>query len=127
MEPKKRRQDRTKAVLPVRLRGKDSSGQIFEELAHTLDLTVSGVRLGAVKREFQKLEQVTILFRQRKMDFRVVWTKKLKGSNEYQIGLEAVGSEKDAWGLAAAPEPKVREDVVAPAVDPLAVATPATT
>ncbi len=42
----RRRQDRIQAVLPVRVRGTDSSGKSFEILAHTLDLTSNGARLG---------------------------------------------------------------------------------
>src|SRR5579864_1709745 len=47
----KRRGNRTKAVLPVRIKGKDLAGQAFEEMAHTLDVTTTGVRLGSVRRE----------------------------------------------------------------------------
>ena len=93
---KKRRQVRTRAVLPVRLRGKDSSGKVFDDLAHTLDVTATGVRLGSVRHELQKFEQITILYRQRRMEFRVMWTKKMEGSGEYQVGLEALTSEPDA-------------------------------
>ena len=98
---KKRRQVRTRAVLPVRLRGKDSSGKVFDDLAHTLDVTATGVRLGSVRHELQKFEQVTILYRQRRMEFRVMWTKKMQGSGEYQVGLQALTSEPDAWGLSS--------------------------
>jgi hypothetical protein len=98
---KKRRQVRTRAVLPVRLRGKDSSGKVFDDLAHTLDVTATGVRLGSVRHELHLLEQVTVLYRQRRMEFRVVWTKKMRGSDEYQVGLEALTSERDAWGLSS--------------------------
>ncbi len=98
---KKRRQVRTRAVLPVRLRGKDSSGKVFDDLAHTLDVTATGVRLGSVRHELKQFEQITILYRQRRMEFRVVWTKKMQGSGEYQVGLEALTSEPDAWGLSS--------------------------
>ena len=94
-----RRGNRTKAVLPVRMRGKDSSGKTFEELAHTLDVTPAGVRLGSVRRELNVLDEVTIFYRQRKMQFRVVWTKKLQGTSEFQVGLQAVTQDKEAWGL----------------------------
>jgi len=110
---KKRRQVRTRAVLPVRLRGKDSSGKVFDELAHTLDVTATGVRLGSVRHELQKFEQITILYRQRRMEFRVMWTKKMEGSGEYQVGLEALTSEPDAWGLSSS-DFKAR-DVMEPA------------
>ena len=45
-----RRGGRTKAVLPVRVKGKDSTGIAFEELVHTLDVTPTGARLGSVRR-----------------------------------------------------------------------------
>lgn len=97
-----RRGNRAKAVLPVRIKGKDSSGQAFEELAHTLDVTPSGVRLGSIRRELNLLDEVTLFYRQRKMQFQVVWTKKMKGSSEFQVGLRAVSQEREAWGLSFA-------------------------
>ncbi len=90
---------RTKAVLPVRIKGIDSAGNAFEELAHTLDVTAAGVRLGAIRRELNVDEEVTLFFRQRKLQFRVVWTKKMKGSSEFQVGLQVVGQEREPWGL----------------------------
>lgn len=90
---------RTKAVLPVRVKGIDTAGNGFEELAHTLDITTSGVRLGAIRRELNRMDEVTLFFRQRKLQFRVVWTKKMKGSSEFQVGLQAVGQEREPWGL----------------------------
>jgi len=90
---------RAKAVLPVKVRGTDVAGQLFEELVHTLDVTPNGVRLGAVRRELNILDEVTLLFRTRKMTFRVVWVKKLKGTSEFQVGLQAVAQEREAWGI----------------------------
>ena len=95
----RRRGNRSKAVLPVRLKGKDSAGKIFEELVHTLDVTADGVRLGSIRRELNVLEELTIFYRQRKMQFRVMWTKKMKGSSEFQVGMKAVALEPEAWGL----------------------------
>src|SRR3954449_4384405 len=94
-----RRGNRMKAVLPVRLKGKDSTGKAFEELVHTLDVTASGARIGSVRRELNVDEEVTIFYRQRKMQFRVVWTKKMKGTSEFQVGLQALAQEKEVWGL----------------------------
>ncbi|HLV85448.1 MAG TPA: PilZ domain-containing protein [Candidatus Sulfotelmatobacter sp.] len=94
-----RRGSRTKAVFPVRIKGKNSSGEAFEELAHTLDVTANGVRLGAIRQELSKDEEITLFYRQRKMQYRVVWTKKLKGTSEFQVGLTAVSQDREAWGL----------------------------
>ncbi len=98
-ETNKRRGSRTKAVLPVRIKGKDSAGKAFDELAHTLDVNASGIRLGSVRRELSAQEEVTVFFRQRKLQFRVVWTKKMQGTSEFQVGLQAVTQDQEVWGL----------------------------
>jgi hypothetical protein len=106
-----RRGNRMKAVLPVRIKGKDSAGKAFDELAHTLDVTAAGARLGSVRRELNVLDEVTVFYRQRKLQFRVVWTKKMKGTSEFQVGLQAVTQDKEAWGMTPeqqnAPEPQM--------------------
>ena len=94
-----RRGGRTKAVLPVRVKGKDSAGMAFEELVHTLDVTSTGVRLGSVRRELNLFEEITVLYRTRRIQFRVVWTKKLKGTSEFQVGLQAATKDLEAWGM----------------------------
>src|SRR5208282_715141 len=45
-----RRRNRTKAVLPVRVSGMDTSGNSYSDLVHTLDITHTGARLGAIHR-----------------------------------------------------------------------------
>jgi hypothetical protein len=97
-ESDKRHQDRMKAVLPVKVRGSDADGRSFEELAHTLDLTPTGARLGSIHHELKELDRLVVLYRQRKMEFRVVWTKRL-GTAEYQVGLQALTQDKEGWGL----------------------------
>lgn len=103
--PNKRRGSRTKAVLPVRIKGKDAAGEAFDEMAHTLDVTPTGVRLGSVRRELNLQDEVTIFYRQRKMQCRVVWTKKLKGTSEFHVGLHALTQEREVWGLSFADQP----------------------
>ena len=70
----------------------------FEGLAHTLDLTPTGVRLGAIRHQLKVLDTLTIFYHQRRMEFTVVWTKLLDGRSEYQVGLQAFSQEKDTWG-----------------------------
>jgi hypothetical protein len=94
-----RRGVRTKAVLPVRVKGKDSAGKAFDELVHTLDVTPDGVRLGSVRHQLKVLDELTVFYRQRRIQFRVVWTKKLEGTSEFQVGLKAVTRDSEAWGL----------------------------
>jgi hypothetical protein len=94
-----RRGARTKAVLPVRVKGKDNAGKNFDDLVHTLDVTPDGVRLGSVHHQLNALDEVMVFYRQRKILFRVVWTRKLEGTSEFQVGLQAVTQDSEAWGL----------------------------
>jgi hypothetical protein len=64
-----------------------------------LDVTPDGVRLGSVRHQLKVLEEITVFYRQRKIQFRVVWTKKLEGTSEFQVGLQAVTQDSEAWGL----------------------------
>jgi len=112
VEKSQRRRTRTKAVLPVRIKGKDVAGKAFDELVHTLDVNGTGARLGSVRRELNLQDEITVFYRQRKIQFRVVWTKKMKGTSEFQVGLQAATQDLEAWGLALpeqqnAPAPQV--------------------
>jgi hypothetical protein len=95
----RRRQDRIPAVLPVRVRGTDAAGVSFDELAHTLDVTPTGARLGAIRRQLKVLDTLVVLYRQRRMEFTVVWTKLLDVRGEYQVGLQAFSQQKEPWGM----------------------------
>jgi hypothetical protein len=100
----RRRQVRTRAVLPVRVRGKDACGALFEGLAHTLDFTPAGARLGAIRHELNALDTLVVLFRQRRIEFKVMWTRllgehRVDGRDEYQVGLQMMAQETDPWGL----------------------------
>ena len=105
-EKQQRRGVRTKAVLPVRIKGKDIAGRAFDDLAHTLDVADQGARLGSIRHELNVLDEITVFFRQRRMQFRVVWIKKMRGTSEFQIGLQAVVQDKEAGGVSA----PVRQD-----------------
>jgi len=94
----KRRLDRSKAVLPVRILGHDVSGASYSDLVHTLDVTKAGVRLGGVRRHLAVGSPITIQYRQHKADFRVIWIKPLGAGAEQQVGLEA-DAQRDLWGL----------------------------
>lgn len=114
-----RRGNRTKAVIPVRVKGQDSDGKPFEELVITLDVTPDGVRLGSVHHQLNLQEELTIFYRQRRNQYRVVWTKKMKGTSEFQVGLQALTQDAEVWGLNFAdykrqplPQPAVAQPAV---------------
>jgi hypothetical protein len=94
-----RRGNRTKAVIPVKVKGQDSNGKAFEELVVTLDVTPDGIRLGSVHHELNLQEELTVFYRQRKIQFRVIWTKKMKGTSEFHVGLQAMAQDAEAFGL----------------------------
>jgi hypothetical protein len=97
IKTERRLQDRKQAVLPVRVRGVDASGAPFEELAHTLDLTPAGTRLGSIRRPLKPLDTLVVFYRQRRMEFKVIWTKLLDGKHEYQVGLQALSQIREGW------------------------------
>jgi hypothetical protein len=94
----KRRIDRAKAVLPVRILGNDVAGDSYSDLVHTLDVSKAGVRLGAVRRHLEVGSPITIQYRQHKAEFRVIWIRPLGVGVELQVGLEA-DVQRDLWGL----------------------------
>lgn len=94
----KRRHKRIKMVLPLRIWAKDASSKPFNELAHTLDITPVGARLGAVHHSLKPGDRLMVQYRQRKMQFRVIWVRPLEGTREFQVGVEAIGGG-DTWGL----------------------------
>jgi hypothetical protein len=98
----KRRLDRVKAVLPVRV-SNHGDGDGYCDLVHTLDVTSNGVRLGAVRRPLEIGSQVILQYRQHRAEFRVIWIKPLGSGNELQVGLEA-DVQRDLWGLASNPK-----------------------
>lgn len=97
-ERKRRQQIRVPAVLPVRVRGTDTDGKSFEEIAHTLDISATSSRVAAIRHQLKVRDYLMVVYRQRRITFIVVWTK-LVGNQEYQVGLQAVGQEREAWGL----------------------------
>lgn len=96
----KRRGSRVKAVLPVRISGSDHSGHSYSELVHTLDITESGARLGALRHPLKVGSLITLQYKQHRGTFRVVWTEPVPGRTEHQVGIEAV-NHRDLWGLGA--------------------------
>jgi len=114
---KQRRINRSKAVLPVRISGNDISGNPFSELVHTLDVSRTGVRLGAVRRQLEVGCVVALHYRQHKAEFRVVWTKPLGSGAEQQVGLEA-DAQKDMWGLDSSPANRPQAPATKPSSQP---------
>jgi hypothetical protein len=98
MSTVRRKHKRIKMVLPIRVWAKDIANKSFNELAHTLDITPQGARIGAIHYQLKLGDKVMVQYRQRKISFKVVWVRALEGTKEYQIGVEALESG-ETWGL----------------------------
>lgn len=91
-----RRQRRVKTILPVRLGGTDVIGNRFVAMAHTIDISASGTRLGGVVAELEVGSTVELQCRHLKGRFEVTW---VAGSgNDHQVGLKSLEPTKDLWG-----------------------------
>lgn len=91
-----RRQKRVKTVIPVRLGGTDIAGNRFVAMAHTIDISSSGTRLGGVVAEIESGAKVELQYRHLKARFEVQWVHKT--GNDQQVGLKSLEPTKDLWG-----------------------------
>lgn len=69
----KRRQQRTKMVVPVRLWIRDAAGVTRCYLAHTLDVSDHGVRMGGFNGTLNSGQLIEVQYRHKRARFRVVW------------------------------------------------------
>jgi TonB family protein len=92
-------------VLPLRIWPDDENGQNAEpQLAHTVDISPIGGRLGGLRNPLQAGQTITLQRGQNKFQFRVVWTKQLSPV-EIQAGIESVTFERKVWGVDLPDEP----------------------
>ncbi|MGC9990529.1 MAG: hypothetical protein ABSC07_18285 [Terriglobales bacterium] len=91
----KRQSKRTKSVVPVRLW---IAGSKDGHLAHTLDVSNHGVRLGGYHGEMKVGDEIVIQHQTTHAQFRVTSITACKGSSEKQIGAECLEPGKNVWG-----------------------------
>jgi TonB family protein len=90
---------RTKMVLPLRVWvGEPADESSGLQLAHTVDISPIGGRLGGLRTELLPGQTITLQRGQTKVSFRVIWNRHL-GPGENQAGIEALGSENNIWGV----------------------------
>jgi hypothetical protein len=99
LSTQKRREQRTRMVLPLRVSARDASDAQFEELAHTLDIAPHGARLGAIRHQLKIGEAIVVQYRQHRLHCRVAWIRLLEGTKEYQVGVELLEGGKNTWGV----------------------------
>ena len=90
---------RTKMVLPLRVWLSGQAGEsLSAQLAHTIDISHIGCRLGGLRTELPPGETIALQRGQHKASFRVIWSKHLAG-NEHQAGIEALDYGKNIWAV----------------------------
>jgi hypothetical protein len=91
----KRQSTRAKSVVPVRVW---IAGSKDIHLAHTLDVSNHGVKLGGCRGEIKVGDEIVIQYHQTHAQFRVTWITACEGSSEKQVGAECLEPEKQLWG-----------------------------
>lgn len=89
----KRKSQRRKMVLPVKV-----SIDQATYLVHTVDITHSGARLGALRTQLQAGMIVSLQRGTQKAKFRIAWVRQVSPT-EIQAGVESVGPTNNFWGV----------------------------
>ena len=93
----KRRQKRARMVLPVRVT-LNKGDRTFTYLAHTLDISYGGARIGGLRAEVATGEVVLVQHRNRKGRYVVRWVREM-GAGEIHFGVESLDPNVDLWQL----------------------------
>jgi hypothetical protein len=116
------RYKRTKMVLPLRFWPDVDNGQeCGPQLAHTVDISPVGGRLGGIRIPLQAGQNILLQRGQNKFQFRVIWTNQI-GPDEIRAGIESVSFERRIWGVDLPDEPLAAGSFQAG--DNLAMSTP---
>ena len=91
----KRRSKRTKSVVLVRVW---VAGNKESHLAHTLDISNDGVKLGGCRGEMKVGDKIEIQYHHNQARFRIAWIVAHEGSSEKQVGAECLEPGKNVWG-----------------------------
>jgi len=101
----KRKSQRRKMVLPVKV----LIDQVTH-LAHTVDITESGARLGALRTQLQPGMIISLQRGSQKAKFQIAWIRQL-APNELQAGIESLQPQNSFWGVdLSARGPEVKKE-----------------
>ena len=96
----RRRRNRVKMVLAVRVVGSSNIGDPFDELTHTLDIAADGARLGGMERvPVRKGDIIELRRKTRHGRFRVMWVGEKGTPRSGHVGVRAVDAHPDFWGV----------------------------
>jgi hypothetical protein len=81
-------------VLPIKVTLPDRA----HILAHTVDISVTGARIGGLRQQLQPGKVINLQRGSQRAKFRVVWIRQL-GEDEIQVGVESVDAHSNFWGV----------------------------
>jgi hypothetical protein len=84
---------RRKMVLPVKV-----TLDTVNHLAHTVDITNTGARLGGLRTQLQPGMIVTLHRGSKKAKFRIAWIRQI-APNEQQAGIVSLELQNNFWGV----------------------------
>ena len=84
---------RRRMVLPVKV-----TLDTANHLAHTVDITHRGARLGGLHTQLQPGTIVTLQRGSKKAKFRIAWVRQI-APNEQQAGILSLEPQDDFWGV----------------------------
>ena len=89
----KRKSTRRKMVLPVKV----MIDQVTH-LAHTVDITESGARLGALRMQLKPGTIISLQRGSQRAKFQIAWVRQL-APTELQAGIESLQPQDSFWGV----------------------------
>ncbi|HEX3321010.1 MAG TPA: PilZ domain-containing protein [Terriglobales bacterium] len=89
---------RTKMVATLKILGPDPQGPASTQLAHTLDISSSGAKIGAMRAEIEPGIILVLQHKQARAQCRVTWVRRMS-SGEFQIGVEFLKPNAQFWGI----------------------------
>src|SRR6266852_5459384 len=79
-------------------------------LAHTVDITDSGARLGALRTQLQPGMIISLQRGSQRAKFQIAWVRQL-APNELQAGVESLQPQNSFWGVDLSPRgPEVKKE-----------------
>jgi hypothetical protein len=97
--PPTRKEQRTSAVVPVRITAVNEQGEPLACLAHTLNVSRRGALMAGVTIPIRNGMVIRIIRGRANASFKVVWVGSKETNSQHQIGVEALEAVSNFWGL----------------------------
>ncbi len=92
-----RRHPRAKMVFPIRVFGLGEGGKAFSQLAHTLDFSQGGIRLGGLRLDLKVGDELTVEYKRSRCRYTVRWLGTEGTPSAGQAGVQSLEPEKNIF------------------------------